>query len=129
MIPKWMKEIAKERINILMKEAEKEVKYHSERSKRYVELARKIGMRYKVRIPRKYKRRICPNCHAYLKPGVNCTVRLDPKNRCVVWKCLECGHEKRYPYYRKKLKRKSKSKRKRRIKRTVKKKKIKNLKK
>ncbi|MCK4635040.1 MAG: ribonuclease P [Candidatus Aenigmarchaeota archaeon] len=102
MIPGWMKRIARERISILLKLAEREVSAHKERSKRYVELARKIGMRYKVRLPKKYKRKICKSCNAYLKPGVNCTVRLVPKERCVVWRCVECGRERRYPYAKRK---------------------------
>jgi ribonuclease P protein subunit RPR2 len=101
MIPGHYRRIARERISILLRLAEKEVKEHSERSRRYVELARKIGMRYKVRFPRKYKRKICKNCHAFLKPGVNCTVRLVPKERCVIWRCLECKKDRRYPYSKK----------------------------
>ncbi|HDI02684.1 MAG TPA: ribonuclease P [Candidatus Aenigmarchaeota archaeon] len=101
MIPAWMRRIARERISILLNLADKEVSKHPERSRRYVELARKIGMRYKVRFPKKYKRRICKTCYSYLKPGVTCTVRLDSKQKCVVWKCLNCGRERRYPYNRK----------------------------
>jgi len=102
MIPRWMRRIARERMNILLREAERNFPEHKERSNRYVELARKIGIKYKVRIPKKYKRRICKHCHSYIKPGVNCTIRLDPKNRCVIWHCLECGGEMRYPYRKKK---------------------------
>lgn len=98
MIPGHFKKIARERISILLKLAEAEVSEHPERSKRYAELARTIGTRYKVRLPKKYKRRICKKCRAYMKPGVNCTVRLVPKERCVVWRCSECGKERRYPY-------------------------------
>ena len=98
MIPGWMRRLAKERIKILMRLAEEEVSTHPERSRRYVELARKLGMKYKVRPPRKYKRRICRECGAYLKPGVNCTVRLIPRERIVSWKCGNCGSERRYPY-------------------------------
>ncbi len=102
MIPHWMKRIARERISILLKLAEKEVSSHPERSRRYVELARRIGMRYKVRLPKKYKRKVCKTCNSYLKPGVTCTVRLIPKEKVVVWRCLNCGRERRYPYIKKK---------------------------
>lgn len=101
MFPKWMRKIAKERIEILFRQAEKEFPEHKERSNRYVELARKIGMRYKVRIPKKLKRKFCNNCYSYIKPGVNCSVRLDSEENTVVWKCKECGHKKRYPYDKK----------------------------
>jgi len=98
MIPGHFRRIARERISILLKLAESEVSEHPERSKRYAELARKIGMRYKVRAPKKYKRKICKSCGAYMKPGVNCTIRLVPKEKCVVWRCLGCKKDKRYPY-------------------------------
>ncbi|MBU2564846.1 MAG: ribonuclease P protein component 4, partial [Candidatus Thermoplasmatota archaeon] len=43
--------------------AEKEsLKHNMDRADRYVELARKIGMRYNVSIPAKYKRRFCKHC-------------------------------------------------------------------
>lgn len=102
MIPGHFKRIARERIAILMKLAEAEAAFHPERSRRYVELARKIGERYKVRIPKKYKRKICKKCHSYLKPGLNCMVRLVPKEKCVVWRCGGCGSERRYPYSKRK---------------------------
>jgi len=101
MIPRWQRKIARERISILLRLAEQEVREHSERSTRYVELAGKIGMRYKVRPPKKYKRKVCKKCNAFLKPGLTCTVRLVPKERCVVWRCSECGRERRYPYSKK----------------------------
>ena len=59
----WQKKIASERINILFRLASEEFKKHPERSNRYVELARKIGMRYNVRIPKLLKRRFCKKCH------------------------------------------------------------------
>ena len=45
----WVR-IAGERIDILLGLAGKEAKKHPERARRYVELARKIGMRYNVRL-------------------------------------------------------------------------------
>jgi len=102
MIPGRLRRIARERIRILLREAEKNFPRHKERSNRYIELARRIGMKYKVRLPKKYKRRICPYCYSYIRPGVNCVVRLRPKERCVVWHCMECGKDKRYPYRKKK---------------------------
>lgn len=102
MIPGYFRKIARERITILLRLADSEAREHPERSRRYVELARKIGMRYKVRFPRKYKRKICKNCFSYLKPGLTCTVRLVPKEKCVTWRCLNCKKERRYPYSKKK---------------------------
>ena len=97
----WQR-IAKERILLLFKEAEKEFRKHPERSKRYVELAQKIGMRYNVRIPKDLKRKFCSKCLSYLKPGVNCRVRTRKGKRAVVVACLVCGFVSRHPYIREK---------------------------
>lgn len=96
--PEWQTKIAKERIEILFSLAKKEFKNHPERTKRYVELARKIGLRYNVRLSQELKREFCKNCLSLLKPGVTSQVRLDRKNRTVNTICLNCNKVYRYPY-------------------------------
>ncbi len=98
MKPEWQKKIARERIDILFEEAEKAFPENKRRADRYVELARKIAMRYRVKIPKNHKKRFCEECHVYIKPGVNCDVKVGSKERAVKWECRECGHIKRYPY-------------------------------
>jgi len=93
--PAYQLRIARERIKILFELADKEFKNHPERSHRYVQLARRIAMRYNVRIPRELKRRICKGCHRYLVPGVNCRVRTSQKMLTIT--CLNCGRIARYP--------------------------------
>ncbi|MEM5829470.1 MAG: ribonuclease P protein component 4 [Candidatus Aenigmatarchaeota archaeon] len=87
--PEWQRKIARERIQILFNLAEKELKEHPERSRRYVELARKIGLRYNIRFPRELKRKFCKNCNILLKPGVTCTVRI--QNKMISIKCKNCN--------------------------------------
>lgn len=100
--PESWKRIAKERIQILLDLAGKEFDKHPERSKRYVELARKIGMRYNVRPEKGMKMKFCSKCFSYLKPGVNCRVRTRKDKQSVVITCLACGHISRHPYIREK---------------------------
>lgn len=89
--------IAIERIHRLFSEAEKMAKENRmELCRRYVEIARKISMKYLVRIPKTYRLRFCKKCLSYLVPGKNCRVRL--KKSKVVLTCLNCGSKKRYPY-------------------------------
>lgn len=89
--------IAGERIHILFEAAEEEALAHRlARSDRYVELARKIGMRYNVRIPPRHKRRYCRHCHAYLLPSRNCRVRL--RGRTITVHCDSCKRFSRIPY-------------------------------
>ena len=101
--------IAKERIQILLQHArsnavEADTLYLA---RRYVELARKISMRTKVRIPREDKRLICKMCMMPLIPGRNARVRLSPKNKNVTITCLSCQTVRKYPYAREKSMRKT----------------------
>lgn len=95
--PHWQIKIAKERIDILFGLAEKELRRNPERSRRYVELARKIGLKYNVRL-RKLKRKFCKNCNTLLKPGLTSDVFLDTKDKSVVVICKNCEKIYRYRY-------------------------------
>ncbi|MEM7821429.1 MAG: ribonuclease P protein component 4 [Candidatus Aenigmatarchaeota archaeon] len=90
----WTKKIAKERIEILFNLAEKELKKHPERSRRYVELARKIGLRYNVRLKKELKRKFCKECNSFLIPGISSTIRIE--NGYVTVKCSNCKKIYRY---------------------------------
>jgi ribonuclease P protein subunit RPR2 len=88
--------IAKERINELFKQAEEAFDKDEKLADRYVELARKISMKYKVRIPSALKKRFCKHCYCYLVPGKNCRVRTHEGK--VVYYCLKCKKYMRFPY-------------------------------
>ena len=94
--PEYQLKIARERIQILFGEAEKSAKEEPQLAKRYIQLARKIGMRYNVRIPRDLKRKFCKHCHAFLRFGVNARLKL--KNGVVTIKCFSCNKTTHYPY-------------------------------
>ncbi len=84
--------IAKERISILMEQA---VKVHKEQpglAQRYFRLAKKIGMRYNIRIPAQLKRKFCRRCFSYLGEGWRFK-----KGRAQAT-CKNCGLVMRYPY-------------------------------
>lgn len=98
--PKWMIEIAIERMNILFERAEIEFHAHPERSNRYVELALKLSTKYNTKIPEKWNRRFCKNCYKFLYPGYNSSVRLI--NEEVNIFCDECGQIMKIPYKKEK---------------------------
>jgi ribonuclease P protein subunit RPR2 len=99
--PEAWQRIAGERMRILLEEAEDAFGKHPERSKRYVRLARKIGMRYNVRLAGT-GRRFCKRCFTLLKPGVTCRIRARKDRKAVVVTCLACGHVSRHPYIKEK---------------------------
>jgi len=94
-------EIARERINILLSEARKNLDRDTKLSKRYTELAWKISMRTKVKIPREQKQYICKSCGLPLIPGKNARVRILARNSRIVITCLNCGALRRYPFSKK----------------------------
>ncbi len=93
--------IALERFDILLRLAKEVVAADQGLARRYVELARKISMRTKVRIPAPDKRFLCKNCGLPLVPGRNARVRTSKGNPRVVTTCLSCGVVKRFPFKRK----------------------------
>ncbi|MFH1978226.1 MAG: ribonuclease P protein component 4 [Candidatus Aenigmatarchaeota archaeon] len=102
-----VKPISKERIIKLFELAEKEYGKSPKRADRYVALARKIAMRYNIRIQPIYKKRFCKKCYSYLVSGDNCTIRTNSVQKAVIITCKKCGFISRHPY-RKELKRKRK---------------------
>lgn len=92
------KNIAEERIQRLFKLAEKRSGNEDDLADRYVELARKIGMKEEVSIPSDLRKRFCSNCYSYLRPGYNCDVKLNSEEKNVEYKCRECGNIDRYGY-------------------------------
>ena len=65
-------------------------------AKRQAELARKVMLRYNVRLDYSRRRFICRGCKKLIVPGVNARVRLGSGEPLVVRiTCLECGHTNR----------------------------------
>jgi ribonuclease P protein subunit RPR2 len=103
-----VKQIARERIEILLAHAKKTFPTNQVLARRYVELARRIGMRAGVRLTGEQKFFICKGCGSLLVPGVNCRVRTRREyGTTVLITCLECGRKKRYPTARERLSKKS----------------------
>ena len=93
------KEIAKERIQTLFKEAEKAFKKNKALANRYVTLARKIAMKARIRMPSLLKRKFCKHCYKFLMPGVNSRTRT--REGKVVISCFECKKFMRIPVKKK----------------------------
>ncbi len=91
--------MAKKRIRILFHEARKAaLSGRMDRANRYVGMARKMGMRYNVSLPSRFRRRICKQCYSYMLPGSTCRVRF--KRGMLVTRCKECGTINRFVYNR-----------------------------
>jgi len=92
------RQIALERIRTLFRLAKETIHEDPRLAQRYVEIARKIAMRTKLRLPREYRRMICRHCKSFIFPGVNCRVRIQSRREPhVVVTCLVCGKHTRLP--------------------------------
>lgn len=94
------KKLALQRIEHLFKQAEQMFSKNKKLANRYVELARKIAMKARLRIPRELKRRFCKHCYSFLMPGTNARIRT--REGKVVIYCLECKKYTRIPLNKRK---------------------------
>jgi len=102
---KKQKETVKKRIEKLFKQAKKAFRKDKKLANKYVKLGRELAMKYRIKLPRRLKRKFCKHCYSYLVPGENCRVRT--RGNKVVYYCMECKKYMRFPYVKeKKAKRK-----------------------
>ena len=85
------REIARERIDMLVKSALKEK--DEALAARQARQAKKIAMRFRVRLPYEVRQLYCKKCKAFIVPGRSARVRVGrAKTRAVRITCLRCGH-------------------------------------
>jgi len=94
---KEMVEIAKERMRILLAQAENEIiqNRNYNRARRYVILARKLGTRYNIRIEKYYRSKICRSCNSLLITSSACRIRCQGGK--ITFYCKTCGNIMRMP--------------------------------
>ena len=98
-----VKQIARQRIQILFEQAKKICKADPKLANQYVASARKIAMAAKIRLPVEFRRETCKECNSLLVHGVNCRVRIKQRREPhVVVTCLNCGNQTRIPLREKK---------------------------
>lgn len=87
--------IAKERITILFDQAEEAAEKKKKASAdRYVEMARKIGMRYNVRIPSTMRRKYCRKCKKFLYKDLSADIKKEKGFLIII--CKNCGKKMQY---------------------------------
>ena len=91
-----IKEIAKERIEILFGLAEKQKDAKLVGS--YLSIMKRIQAHYKVGLPSRIKNRMCSGCGALLMPGLNCTTKIASSRGYVIYRCRACGAENHVRY-------------------------------
>ena len=91
-----VKQIARQRIQILFEQAKKVGRTDPKLASQYVASARRIAMAAKIRLPVEFRRQTCKECNALFVQGINCRFRVKPKREPhVVVTCLNCGNQTR----------------------------------
>lgn len=86
------RQIAQQRIHTLFQLAIENVRREPELAQRYSEIARRIAMKTRTRLPSEYRQMICKHCKSFIYPGVNCRVRVQQRREPhMVITCLVCG--------------------------------------
>jgi RNase P subunit RPR2 len=91
-----VKEIARERIQLLLEAARRESDPCSEYAVGYVKLARKISSHYRIALDRRIP--VCGVCNCVLVPGKNASVTVASSRGYVAYTCKKCGAEARLRY-------------------------------
>ncbi|MDO8538586.1 MAG: ribonuclease P [archaeon] len=84
----FIEQIAVERMYRLIELAEENWNSHSERSKEYIGLIKKISSRNKASVPKEIKAKFCKKCNSFLN-SKNSQIRIKQGKRST--KCLNCG--------------------------------------
>ena len=88
-----IKEIAKERIGLLIANALVEVRDNERLACDQAMLAKKIAMRYRLRLPYNIRQLYCKKCKYFIVPGKNARVRIGRSNiKAIRITCLKCNH-------------------------------------
>ena len=88
--------MAIQRIHRLFRLAREIIHEDSALAQRYVNMARKVAMTARVRLPKEYRHQVCRHCKSFILPGVNCRVRIKQRREPhLVITCLNCGEQMR----------------------------------
>ncbi len=81
-----------QRIVILLENALKNARENMELAQRQALMARRICMKFNIRLPYVKRQLFCKGCKKLIVPGINSLVRFRNKPKAVRIRCLECGH-------------------------------------
>lgn len=89
----FIKNIAKDAIEIYIKEAEKVYNLDKKIGHRYTSLAWKMIKKYKVRLTNAQKQKFCRKCRSLWILNQTAKVGFNRKLNCFEIICNECGHK------------------------------------
>jgi len=92
-VKKPHKDLAMERIEILVRNALENAKLDAELAQKQAMLAKKISNKFRVRLPYEIRQLYCKKCKRFIVPSIDARVRIGRTNvKAVRITCLRCGH-------------------------------------
>ncbi|WP_100183044.1 ribonuclease P protein component 4 [Candidatus Nitrosotenuis aquarius] len=86
------KQIALDRIQILVKEAQSNILQNPELAQRQAGLAKKISTKYKVILPYEIRMQFCKKCKSFIPPGTS-RIRMGRSTlKSIRITCMFCNH-------------------------------------
>ena len=87
------KEIATQRILILFDNAVSNARKNPKLAEQQAQIARKISMRFKIKMPWQIRQRFCKKCKKFIVPSISSKVRIGRSNvKSVRITCNFCNH-------------------------------------
>ena len=86
------KQIAIKRMEILFNNALSNAKNNPELSQRQAEIARKISLKFKIKMPFEISSSFCKKCKQFIAPGIASKIRLGSKRKSIRITCSYCNH-------------------------------------
>lgn len=87
------REIAKERVRLLVDHALRDALYDDILANSQAKLARKIAMRMRLRLPYEIRQLYCKRCKEFILPGISSRIRIGRSRlKAIRITCLKCGH-------------------------------------
>ena len=88
-----MKDLAIQRIDILLENALKNIRENKQIAQRQANIAWLISTKYNVRLKYEKRRFFCRKCKKFIVPGINSRTRIvSGTKKHIRTTCLECGH-------------------------------------
>ena len=86
------KQIATRRIEILFNNALSNAKNNPGLAQRQAEIAKKISLKFKIKMPFEISSSFCKNCKKFIAPGIASKIRLGSKPKSIRITCTYCNH-------------------------------------
>ena len=87
------RDVAKERIRLLIDHALREALHDDILANKQAMLAKNIAMRMRLRLPYEIRQLYCKRCKEFILPGISSRARMGRSRlKAVRITCLKCGH-------------------------------------